>query len=146
MLTAPYRLNVPLKLLRYCDPGQDRWKEMGEKYGVDSPVYQVRCLGDTIQPAYRWGAEFSAGVFEVRVIREGERTRFRWGRSVYCKAGVRRRFGDGDVTLADAEIGAEGRGPLLPGLAELAHRRRRRGAAAATESRCCRDRIRRDTR
>jgi hypothetical protein len=79
---------------------------------------EIRRLGQALQPQDVLGLPEDRGSFAIRVVREGERVRYAFGR--YRKH-VRPMLDwtTTDVVRTDAEIREPGRGPLLPDLANL---------------------------
>jgi len=64
-------------------------------------------------------------VIELRITREEDRVRYRWGPAAFLtKRDVGERFSGGDVTFTADEVAGPGTGPLLPALAECLDRKR----------------------
>ena len=64
-------------------------------------------------------------VIELRITREGDRVRYRWGPATFLTSrDVGRRFSGGDVVFTADEVSEGGEGPLLPGLADRLARAR----------------------
>lgn len=64
-------------------------------------------------------------VTELRITREGDRVRYRWGPAAFLtRRDVGQRFSRGDQSFTAAEVAGPGTGPLLPALAKDLARQR----------------------